>query len=194
MTTAWGVGRIGRRELLALAFISACRREPPLPVLGRVPAFALKDQQGRPVGSAELRGKPWVAAFMFTRCPTICPRITRRMRELQIDARARGVPLRLVSFSVDPENDTPEVLRAYAERFGVDQASWSFLTGKLEVVQKTAIDGFKMALENSPGAEPESILHGSHLVLVDSKLDLRGYYRSESPEETARLLVDFGRV
>jgi protein SCO1/2 len=186
--------RIGRRELLALALISACRRDPPLPVLGRVPPFALKDQRGRPLGSAELWGKPWVAAFMFTRCPTICPRITRRMRELQMDAKARGIPLRLVSFSVDPETDTPEVLRAYAERFGVDQASWSFLTGQLEVVQKTAVDGFKMALENSPGAEPESILHGSHLVLVDSELGLRGYYRSESPEETARLLVDFGRV
>jgi protein SCO1 len=192
--TATNAGRIGRRELLALALIGACRRDPPLPVLGRVPPFALQDQRGRPLGSAELRGKPWVAAFMFTRCPTICPRITRRMRELQIEAKAQGVPLRLVSFSVDPENDTPEVLRAYAERFGVDQASWSFLTGKLEVVQKTAVDGFKMALENSPGAEPESILHGSHLVLIDSQLDLRGYYRSEAPEETGRLLTDFGRV
>ena len=192
--TARNVGRVGRRELLALALAGACRREPPLPVLGRVPPFALKDQRGRPLGSAELRGKPWVAAFMFTRCPTICPRITRRMRELQIDAKARGVPLRFVSFSVDPENDTPEVLRAYAERFGVDQASWSFLTGELEVVQKTAVNGFKMALENGPGAEPESILHGSHLVLIDSELDLRGYYRSESPEETARLLVNFARV
>lgn len=165
-----------------------------MPELGTVPAFALTDQDGSPLGSAELRGRPWVAAFMFTRCPTICPRITRLMRELQIEAKARGVKLRLVSFSVDPDNDTPPVLRAYAEKYGVDLSSWSFVTGDLRVVQKTAVDGFKMALESGPSSAPESILHGSHLVLVDAELRLRGYYRTEQGDDTKRLLVDVERV
>ena len=159
-----------------------------------MPAFALTDQNGSPLGSEQLRGRSWVAAFMFTRCPTICPRITRLMRELQVEAKARGVGLRLVSFSVDPDNDTPAVLRAYADRYGADLSSWSFLTGDLGVVQKTAVDGFKMALEKGSSSTPESILHGSHLVLVDPDLRLRGYYRTEHGDDTKRLLLDVERV
>lgn len=181
-----------RQFLIACAALAACRRKPELPVLGALPAFALTDQDGKRLGSDELRGKVWVAAFMFTRCPTICPRITRRMRELQIEAAKRKLGLTLVSISVDPENDTPDVLRAYAQKFGADPASWRFLTGDLEVVRKTAVDGVKMALDGKadPSKPDFGILHGTYLVLVDRELRLRGYYRTESPEDTARLLDD----
>lgn len=182
--------------LIACAALAACKRKPELPSLGVVPAFALTDQDGERLGSAELRGKVWVAAFMFTRCPTICPRITRRMRELQVEAAERKLSLMLVSFSVDPENDTPEVLRAYAQKYGVDPASWRFLTGDLEVVRKTAVDGVKMALDGKadPSKPDYGILHGTYLVLIDRELRLRGYYRTESREDTARLLDDAARV
>jgi protein SCO1/2 len=178
--------------LIACAALAACRRKPELPLLGVVPAFALTDQDGERLGSAALRGKVWIAAFMFTRCPTICPRITRRMRELQIEAAGRKLGITLVSFSVDPENDTPEVLRAYAQKYGVDPASWRFLTGDLEVVRKTAVDGVKMALDGKadPSKPDYGILHGTYLVLIDRELRVRGYYRTESRADTARLLDD----
>ena len=183
--------------MLALALVlAACRRKPELPDLGVLPEFKLQDQDGRVAGSATLRGGVWVAAFMFTRCPTICPRITRRMRELQVEASARKVPLTFVSLSVDPDNDTPEVLRAYAQKYEADPVNWRFLTGDLEVIRKTSVDGFKMALDGKADAtQPDyGILHGSHLVLVDRGLRIRGFYRTESAEETARLLEDAARL
>ena len=195
--TALTANRFGRRALLAgAAALLACRRGPELPRLGKLGEFSLTDQDGRKTGAAELRDRVWVGAFMFTRCPTICPRITRRMRELQLKARDQDVPITLVSFSVDPEHDTPAVLKEYAARFSADLSSWRFLTGDLEVVRKTAVDGFKQALEGKadPNAEGFGILHGSHLALVDRNLEIRGFYATDVPQEGARLLDDAGRV
>jgi len=177
---------------LALGALAACRRSRgPLPALGQVGDFALVDQNGASVSAASLRGKIWVADFFFTRCPTICPRITRRMRALQL-AAAGQAKLMLVSFSVDPENDTPAALLAYAKRYDADLRSWSFLTGDLAVVQKTVVDGFKLALDGKPdpAAENGGIIHGSHLVLVDPGLTIRGYYRSDDDDEMKRLIDD----
>jgi protein SCO1/2 len=183
-----------RRELLAWSLValgtSACHKPPP--ELGDVGTFALKDEQGQAVTEASLRGQVWAAAFFFTRCPTVCPRITRRMRALQEAAASDGVKLQLVSFSVDPENDTPEVLRAYAQQYGADLASWRFLTGDLAVVRKTSEQGFKLALDGkaTEGAEHFGLFHGSHLVLVDGAGKIRGYYRTSEDEQMKQLLVD----
>jgi protein SCO1/2 len=186
-----------RRVLLvSLAALGACRRAASVPDLGVVPAFSFVDQDRRVVDTQTLRGKVWVAAFMFSRCPTICPRITRKMVKLQNEAKEKNVPLRLVSISVDPENDTPEVLRDYANRFHADLKSWSFLTGDFAAIQKTAVDGFKLALEGraDAGASDFGILHGSHLVLVDRALHIRGYYRTDDDSELQRLLSDASTI
>jgi protein SCO1/2 len=183
-----------RRNLMWLAALVtcplACRKAPP--ELGNVGAFALTDQQGHAVTPETMRGKVWAAAFMFTRCPTVCPRITRRMRDLQQAAAKDDVKLELVSFSVDPEHDTPQVLRAYAEQNGVDQKTWRFLTGELEVVRRTSEQGFKLALDGkaTEGAEHFGLFHGSHLVLVDGAGNIRGYYRTSEDEQMRQLLED----
>lgn len=179
----------------SLLVLSNCSK-PETPRLGQVGAFSLVDQNGRAFSQANLSGKVWVASFFFTRCPTICPRITRRMRSLQVAAKERGLSLAQVSFSVDPDNDTPPVLLAYAERYGADLGSWSFLTGDLDVVKRTVIDGFKLALDGKAeqGAENGGIIHGSHLVLVDQHAAIRGYYRSEDDDEQKRLLDDAARL
>jgi len=188
-----------RRALLAALAAAAlpgtlagCRRAAQLPSLGSVGTFSLVDQAARPVNADTLRGQVWAAAFFFTRCPTICPRITRRMRALQQAAAKGGIKLQLVSFSVDPENDTPEVLAAYAQQFGADLTSWRFLTGDLEVVRKTSEQGFKLALDGkaTPGAADFGLFHGSHLVLVDASGQIRGYYRTSEDEQMAQLLKD----
>ena len=185
---------LARRSLLVVAALgllpSACRKPPP--ELGNVGVFALTDQQGHAVTPETMRGKVWAAAFMFTRCPTVCPRITRRMRDLQQAAAKDDVKLELVSFSVDPEHDTPQVLRAYAEKNGADQKTWRFLTGDLEVVRKTSEQGFKLALDGkaTEGAEHFGLFHGSHLVLVDGAGNIRGYYRTSEDEQMRQLLED----
>lgn len=183
--------------LIALTVLAGCRHKAePLPELGHVGAFALVNQQGAPVSAESLRGKVWVAAFFFTRCPTICPRITRRLRALQVKAHDRAEPLTLISFSVDPDNDTPPVLLDYAQHYDADLRTWSFLTGDLEVVKRTVVDGFKLALDGKaePGAENGGIIHGSHLVLVDRKLTIRGYYRTDDDDDMARVLEDAARL
>ncbi len=189
---------LSRRRLLwllgssSVVLLGACKRSAELPKLGGVGSFSLTDQAGRVVTAESLRGKVWAAAFMFTRCPTVCPRITRRMRELQQAAKKDGIQLELVSFSVDPEHDTPEVLRAYAAQHGADLASWRFLTGDLEVVRKTSEHGFKLALDGKAkaGLEHFGLFHGSHLVLVDRAGQIRGYYRSSEDPEMMRLRTD----
>src|SRR5882724_337196 len=183
-----------RRELLLFlaAGAAGCKRASDLPALGSVGSFSLTDQAGRPVSAQTLRGKVWAAAFFFTRCPTVCPRITRRMRDLQQAAAKGAVKLELVSFSVDPDNDTPDVLAAYAKEYGADLATWRFLTGDLEVIRKTSEQGFKLALDGkaTPGAEHFGLFHGSHLVLVDGAGQIRGYYRTSEDAQMAQLLKD----
>jgi protein SCO1 len=181
--------------LLALA--AACQKKPEaLPVLGQIAEFGLKDQSGRAVSARDFRGKTWVATFMFTRCPTICPRITRRMQELQAHAKQEQAPLTLVSFSVDPEYDTPAVLTAYAGEFKLDTSNWRLLTGDIEVIKKTSIESFKMALDGQPdsAADHLGLVHGSHLVLVDGKLQIRGFYRSSDGDVVKRLVSDAKRL
>jgi len=184
--------------LLALSGLAAgCKKQvEPLPTLGQVGAFSLLDQNARAVSAETLRGKVWVAAFFFTRCPTICPRITRRMKALQVAAAHKSQALALVSFSVDPENDTPPVLLAYAQRFEADAQTWSFLTGDLQLIKRTVVDGFKLALDGKADSSAENggIIHGSHLVLVDRTLAIRGYYRSDDDDEMRRILDDAARL
>jgi protein SCO1/2 len=179
-----------------LATFAGCKRSADLPVLGHVGRFSMTDQAGQSFTPETMRGKVWAAAFMFTRCPTVCPRITRRMRELQQAAKSEGVTLELVSFSVDPEHDTPAVLTDYAKKYEADLSSWRFLTGDLEVVRKTSEQGFKLAMEGkpTPGAEHFGLMHGSHLVLVDGAGQIRGYYRTSEDQAMKQLLADAGSL
>lgn len=179
---------------LLIAAAPACSKSEPstLPQLGTVGAFWLTDQESRSFSEQSLDGKVWVAAFMFTRCPTICPEMMRRMRYLQEQAAARALPLRFLSFSVDPENDTPEVLRKFAAQYQVDTRSWTFLTGDNTVIRAAAEQGFKIGVEGSarPAAEGFGITHGTHLVLLDGSRTIRGYYQSSEPARLQQLLED----
>lgn len=186
-------GRLLFALCLCGLLLAGCRGpKEELPVLGRIGLFRLTDQSGKVVSSPALRGKVWVAAFMFTRCPTICPRITRRMQELQSAAKQASANVELVSISVDPEYDTPHVLQSYAREFDLDTQNWRFLTGDSQLIKKTALDSFKIAVEGKAesGAEHFGIVHGSHLVLVDSQLQIRGFYRSSDADVVSRLLRD----
>jgi len=167
----------------------------PLPVLGTVPKFQLTDQHGLPFGSEQLAGRAWVANFIFTRCPTVCPAFTRKMAKIQDHARNLGSAFHLVSFSVDPEYDTPERLMAYAKENRASSHAWSFLTGPLGDIKTVVSDGLKIAMGNdSPDGNFEGIFHGSHFVLVDPQMRIRGYYDANDPGAVERLLRDAGNM
>jgi len=166
----------------------------PLPVLSTVPSFEFTDQNGRRFGSKQLEGKVWVANAIFTTCPTICPISTRRMFQVQHRARGLGTAFHIVSFSVDPENDTPEKLLAYANQNKVSPRMWTFLTGDRKQLTKTLNEGLKlyMGKQRDSADDLMSIGHGSHFVLVDSKMRIRGYYDPSADDAVDVMLRDAG--
>jgi protein SCO1/2 len=163
-------------------------RPAPLPVLGTVPPFTLTESAGTPLSAADLAGRVWVAGFIFTRCPDVCPALTARMARLQERLGAGDDAVRLVSFSVDPEHDTPAVLRAYAERSGA-RPGWLFVTGPRDRVAALLRQGFKVAwADDGPATAP--ITHSDRFVLVDRTLGIRGYYHGDDADDLERLARD----
>ena len=157
------------------------RFEPkPPPVLSELPTFSLVDSSGAPFGSAELRGQVWIASFFFTRCPSVCPVLMSRMAALQNRFKDEHVAdIRLVSITVDPVRDTPEVLRAAAPKYGVDPARWTLLTGPLERVRDLCVSGFKVPGLDGTGMLDGDIPHTTKVVLVDPSGRIRGYYDTD---------------
>lgn len=158
-----------------------------LPVLAELPEFTLTERSGNPISRDDLHGKVWVADFIFTRCPGPCPAMSRRFAELQRAFRNLD-NVRLVSISVDPEHDTPEVLADYAESYGADPERWLFLTGEKEAILDLAVQGFKISAGDDPN------LHGTHFVLVDRRGHIRAFYRSSDDETLAQLRRDVRRL
>src|SRR2546425_1740262 len=154
---------------------------------GTVPAFQLTNQNGQPFGSPQLAGKIWIADFIYTTCPGPCPMISSRMSELQKPLEKTGV--HLVSFSVDPEKDTPQVLRGYADKLQADPGRWDFLTGPKSAIYKLSHDGFKLAV--SDGSDAQGIpVHSTRMVLVDRHGEIRGFYEATAADAVTKLLAD----
>src|SRR5437868_13471560 len=151
-------------------------RTVDLPDLGQLPSFALVDQDGKPFGVEEVRGKIWVADFIFTSCSDACPRLTARMRSLQ-DRLDPAERIGLLSITVDPERDTPQKLAEYARISGARNSLWKFVTGPERDVERTVVNGFHVAMGRVPveatgdalRGQAFEIVHGDRLVLVDAK-------------------------
>lgn len=196
--------------LLALAgWVSTSalgRRE--LPRYTQVPTFALTSHDGTTLTSDELKGKVWLASILFTECTEACPLLTPRLVALQRHLLKEGLlgeKAVLVTFSADPERDTPEALRDYADRYGADLATWTFLTGEPGAVRSLITDGFKLGVDKvgselhvHPDGSPHehyNVLHSTRVVLVDDEGQVRAYYRGleVEPEEVARDLRQLTR-
>lgn len=149
-----------------------------------VPAFALTDQMGNSIDEQSLHGSVWVANFIFTNCAGPCPKMTAMMAEFQ--RRVARSDVKIVSFTVDPKRDTPQVLRAYGEKFGADPSRWHFLTGTIEQMDDVA-RGMKIAAERT---HEDNITHGTYFLLVDRDGKVRGIYRQSDPNEIDRLSAD----
>jgi len=178
-----------------------------IPDLGKIPAFQLRDQDGKAFTERDLQGRVWVADFFFTSCAGACPLLTQRMKGVQefIHSQipeAQRKRAKIVSFSVDPERDTPERLKTYAERFGSDPRVWTYLTGPVEEVTRTVVTGFKISMSKLPAQQasldsiPEGfdVVHGEKFVLVDSTGRIRGYFNSDEKESMREMLENFRKL
>lgn len=175
------------------------RDDRPLPVLGTVPGFTLVERAGTPLTAESLTGRVWVASFIFTRCGGICPALTTNLAALlRRHAASGGAPITAVSFSVDPEHDDPATLRTYATRYGADAMPWLFATGEQDAVERLVRDGFHLAIAALPPGErersSEPITHSDRLVLVDRRLQIRGYYHGNDRDGLAQLEHDLQRL
>ena len=149
-----------------------------------VPDFNLTTQQGESLTLSDMKGKIWVADFIFTNCPTICPAMTQEMACLQSEFVAD--PVYFVSFSVDPERDTSEVLSHYATAYGADDRRWHFLTGDKTHIYQLAEKGFSLAA----GHNGTELLHSTRFVLIAPDGNIYDYYDSRSKPALLRLRRD----
>ena len=158
---------------------------------GSVPEFSLVERTGKTTTLADLRGKIWVADFIYTTCQDTCPLQSAEMTKLQEQWKDQ-TGLKLVSFSVDPEKDTTEVLSRYAERYQADASRWLFLTGNKERITRLVQEGFKLSAASlsTEGNADGVILHSPRFVLIDKQGQIRGYYDSRDTEALQRLKKD----
>jgi protein SCO1 len=180
------------------------RSAPELPMLGELPAFSLVAEDGKPFGKSDLLGRVWIADFVFTSCADACPTLQAKMKRLQdrLIPLEQGGNIALLSISVDPERDTPQKLKQYAETFGARPGLWRSLTGNQQEVERTVVRGFHTAMAKMPAESSDphiaafEIMHGERLVLVDRTGRIRGYYDADDRDRLlrdARSLTPGGR-
>ncbi len=159
---------------------------------GKAPHFQLIDQSSNVFSSDSLTGKVWIANFIFTRCQGMCPLMSGQMMNLQDDLK--GTDVRFVSFSVDPDYDTPQVLSDYAKKYRADESRWVFLTGDKSKIWELVSGGFMLGVQDASdedlkqGAEP--VMHSSRFVLVDREGNIRGFFDSTEPGKMKELLSE----
>ncbi len=164
--------------------MAGCAAHASLPSYAVVPDFTLTDQTGAPFNSASaLHGDVWIANFIFTNCAGPCPRMSSQMHQVQT-ALAGSDGVRLVSFTVDPARDTPEVLAAYAQRFQAQPGIWYFLTGPRETLHHLSRDVFTLGDVNG------NLDHSTRFVLVDRASRVRGFYLTSEADAIPRLVAD----
>ena len=156
-----------------------------------VPPFALTERSGRTITNADLAGKIWVADFIYTTCPGPCPMVTANMAKLQA-AVAHDPQVQLVSFTVDPQTDTPGVLSSYADKYGADPNRWWFLTGPEKPLYDLIQNGFYQTVEDNRGKPLQdgqfTVTHSTYFALVDADGYIRNWYEGVGADGLPNLL------
>lgn len=187
-TTGWVAHRLSAENSSAYEVAWGMPHSPPgtpLPVLWDAPKFAYTDENGHPFTSQDLRGHVWITDFFFTTCTNICPMMTLKMSQLQKLIPASSIEF--VSFSVDPDNDTPPVLKAYAKAWKADETRWHFLSTDRQQLMQTAA-GMKVFVSAPQKDQP--IQHSSLFTLVDGDGKVRGVYDSSDEAAMNTLVAD----
>ena len=200
MSFSRGKGPIFWGMVLTSIFVSACQTQPKrLPILGQkkivngdtvfhqIPDFRFVNQDSLPVTEEWVEGKVYVTDFFFTSCPTICPKMSQQMLRIQERFRENQEVL-LLSHSVDPSYDTPEVLSAYAQKLDIDTEKWQLLTGNWKDVYGIADEYLVSVAKDS--TVPGGYIHGGHFILLDEQRRIRGYYDGTQEKQVDRLMND----
>jgi len=158
-----------------------------LPISGSVPDFEFTDSNGETISREDMEGKVWVADFIFTTCTMACPIMTGNMNIIHKSFKDDN-NVRIISISVYPEYDTPEVLKEYASRYNANTDRWHFLTGPEESVKNIIKTGFKI------GDYEDIIFHSEKFALVDVRGNIRGYYNGMITEDMSQLKKDINKL
>ena len=169
--------------LIGTYMMKDSKNDYQLPKLGSIPSFEFTDSDGNLISQEELSGKVWVADFIFTTCTMACPVMTGNMNLIH-KAFKNNDKVRIVSISVYPEYDTPEILKEYASRYNANTNRWHFLTGPEENVKLVIKNGFKM------GDYEDIIFHSEKFALVDQDGNIRGYYNGMKTDDVKTLKKD----
>ncbi|MBD30664.1 MAG: SCO family protein [Candidatus Marinimicrobia bacterium] len=173
--------------LLATYFLNYTGKENELPEIGMVPEFEFVNSEQETITLNNLKGKVWVADFIFTTCTMACPMMTGNMNIIHKKYK-KNDDVRLVSISVYPEYDTPEVLTKYASQYDANTSRWYFLTGEESTVKRVIKDGFKI------GDYEDIIFHSEKFALVDKKGMIRAYYNGMKTEDMKKLKKDINTL
>ncbi|MTI30544.1 SCO family protein [Xanthovirga aplysinae] len=153
-----------------------------------IPNFSFEDQNGKKVDQSSLEDYITVVDFFFTACPDICPIMSNQMSRVQ-NTFSDNQNIQLLSLTVDPEHDTQEVLKTYAEQFYANPGQWHFLTGAKKDIYQLARCGFVLPVVDGDGGDGDFI-HSNKLVLVDKERRIRGYYDGTDQKDVDRLVVE----
>ena len=158
----------------AVPKIVAKFEKPNLEVIGKAPSFSFTNQNKETISNSDYENKVYVVEFFFTTCPSICPIMNKRMVEIQNEFF--GNPnFGIASFSITPDIDTPEVLKAYAERYGVTHPNWNFLTGDKTEILKLSNEGFNLYADSTV-SEDGDFSHSGLFALIDKDGNIRSRY------------------
>ncbi|WP_099157916.1 SCO family protein [Virgibacillus ndiopensis] len=180
--------------LIVIAFVlSACGDKYEGDLSYEVNDFSYTNQNGESVSKSELDGKFWIADFIYTSCKTECPPMTYNMQKLQQQLKEADLEdVQLVSFSVDPETDTPEVLKAYGESRGINFANWNFLTGyDIKTIKEFSIKSFKTPLEKTDEGD---FMHGINFFLVSPEGNAIEQYNGMERENMEKIVEDIKKL
>jgi protein SCO1/2 len=161
---------------------------PVMPQLFPVPDIALTDQDGQPFSTGQLRGHPWVADFIFTSCAGSCPMMSHAMTELQ---KNTSPEVGLVSFTVDPQHDTPAILKEYGAGLHADFSRWHFLTGAAAQMADAA---YKMKISVRPADKDSALTHSDRFLLVDDSGHVVGIYDGTNADAVKDLTAAANRL
>lgn len=156
-----------------------------------IPKFSLINQNGETINQNTLKGKIYVTDFFFTSCgnPTLCPRMSSELKRVQEKIKNQEDVL-IVSHTVDPVHDTPEVLKKYAQSYGAIDGKWHFLTGDKKSIYDLAYHGYKINAGEEKNTPTPEFMHAVKFILVDKEGRIRGYYDGTDREQVDKLLVE----
>lgn len=174
-----------------LLIVTACTSsEPPKE---KIEAFTFTNERAEPFGSEDLAGSIWIANFIFTTCDTVCPQMTAEMIRLQAALSAEGIDVTFISFTVDPDVDTPKAMETYMSNFDPNHKNWHMLTGYSQAeIEKFAREQFQTIVQKPTTSN--QVIHGTNFYLIDQEGYLLNEYNYNETDYIEKITIDLKNI